>query len=149
MTPQSPNPDTAQTVKTVLLYDEHGYAVFKIEIEERGQYRDTSFNAEVFEITSWEADDAKTPCDLELYLSCYIKWDSCSHVWFGEKDDKDRQDGYLHICGAEYFKRHCDLMNYLYNLAFDEMGRKPYDDRDIWATDLKVLHVNQPPQPTN
>ena len=32
--------------------------------------------------------------DAQPYLTGFIKWDGCSHFWFGEK-------GYLHLCGLE------------------------------------------------
>jgi hypothetical protein len=125
-------------VKTVYLY-KNGYKTFRIGIEDPGEYKDTSFNAVVEEITSWEVDKDKTSAESELYLTCYIKWDSCSHFWFGEKEEEGGQNGYLHICGAEYYKNHVDLMNYLYYLAFKRMGREPYDEREKWELDLKVL----------
>ena len=119
------------------LYD-NKYPIFKIVIEEN-EYKDSSFNAKVYEVNGWELDIANTPVELELYLSCYIKWDSCSHLWFGEKDDEGIQSGYLHLCGADSFIKHTDLLNYLYYLAFKSMNKEPYDKQDVWPLDLKVL----------
>ena len=55
----------------------------------------------------------------EKYLTATIKWDSCSHFNFGDKD------GYIHICGAHFYQEHIKLMRWLYNRAFELMGRKP------------------------
>lgn len=125
--------------RTEYLYDSNDFPVFKIEIEDPGEYRETSFNAVVSEITSWEADDTKTPFDIEPYLKCYIKWDSCSHLWFDDKDG----DPYYHFCGARSFIHHTELLNYLYNLAFEEMGREPFDEYDRWPLDMKTLHAKE------
>lgn len=126
-------------MSNIFLYDESGYKAFRIIVEDTNEYKDTSFGAEVFEVTAWEGDSENTPAEEELYLTCYIKWDSCSHFYFGEKGENGNQDGYLHICGAEYFKRHIDLMGYLYKLAFKEMGRDPYDESEAWETKLMYL----------
>ncbi|MEE9337254.1 MAG: hypothetical protein V3U87_04175, partial [Methylococcaceae bacterium] len=66
-----------------------------------------------------------TPCDTELYITGMIKWDGCSHLWFGERVEKDRQSGYLHLCGKSYIQKHADMMLALYALA--EKTIKRYD----------------------
>lgn len=132
--------DKPKKTVTKFLYDKNNYPAFKILIEQT-EYKDTSFNAEVYSVNGWEADGSKTPVDLELYLSCYIKWDSCSHFNFGEENKEGNSDGYLHICGAEYYKQHVDLMNYLYHLAFEQMGIEPYDEAENWELDMKVLNT--------
>lgn len=114
--------------KEVYLYDKWGHPVFRISIEDPGRYKETSFNAKVEEIISWSADGKNEPRESEDYLSCYIKWDSCSHFWFGDLDKDDNHNAYLHICGAQYYRNHYELMRYLYDLAFKEMGREPYDE---------------------
>ena len=96
-----------------LLCDD-GYTYFLIKIKGDTEYR---MEFEVYEVTSWECDGKNTPSDTELYMTGTIKWDGCSHVWFGEKGEGDRQDGYLHLCGKTYWKRHADLMGALYSLA--------------------------------
>lgn len=49
------------------------------------------------------------------YLRALIKWDGCSHVYFGE------EGGYVHICGAESWANHCKLMEWLYKEAIKLM----------------------------
>ena len=56
--------------------------------------------------------------EVEPYLKCSIKWDGCSHFWFGDEGEKD---GYLHICGHGDFSQHVMLMSHLYSLAFQIM----------------------------
>lgn len=91
-----------------------GYTHFLIGINDE---HDHYIEFEVFEVNSWECDDAHTPTDPELYVAGSVKWDGCSHVTFGEKDNDDVQDGYLHLCGEVYWKRHAEVMLAIYELA--------------------------------
>jgi hypothetical protein len=61
---------------------------------------------EVFEVGGWYDDG--TPVDYELYLKGTIKWDGCSHIWFGDENN------YLHLCGKYYFDQHCKLLEFLW-----------------------------------
>jgi hypothetical protein len=78
---------------------------------------------EVDEIGGYEYEDATDdytkPCNMERYLVCTIKWDSCSHFTFGD------ENGYLHICGVNAFVDHVVLVKHLYEKAFDLMGQQP------------------------
>lgn len=125
--------------KVEYIYDEHDYPIFKIEVADPGVYKATSFNATVYEVSKWEPD-TKEPYEPELYLSCYIKWDSCSHFYFGEKDEEGNPDGYLHLCGVEHYKRQAELLAYLYKRAFEEMGREPLEGEE-WGNDLLATRL--------
>lgn len=116
-----------KTVETRYVYDKYGYPIFKIDIADPGEYKDVSFNAKVYEITSWSPDDKKEPYeeDNQLYISCYIKWDSCMHFYFGEEDENGSQDGYLHMHDLEGIERHHSLLRCLYYTAFERMEREP------------------------
>ena len=46
----------------------------------------------------------------ENYLEGTIKWDGCSHLYFGESGTH----GYLHFCGKESYTRHTELMSFLF-----------------------------------
>lgn len=94
-----------------LLYDEHGYVIFIVSIDSDREY---SMDFQVYEVVGW--DEQKTPCDKNLYMSGCIKWDGCSHVWFGEKE-QGKQDGYLHLCGKNYWQHHANMMMALYEMA--------------------------------
>jgi hypothetical protein len=103
------------------------------------QFADTSFEAVVDIVTSWEDNEHYKPpthsaAEFEPYLRCTIKWDSCSHFWFGqtEKDAPHKRDGYLHLCGVLDFQRHVLLMKELYDLAFKRMNRSPEPD-EVWT----------------
>jgi len=120
------------------MYDEQNYPIFKIEVEQH-DYKDVSFKARVYEITAWSADDKKEPLDPELYLSCYIKWDSCSHFYFGEEDEANNPSGYLHICGVEYYKQHIQLLEHLYKRAFEVMGREPLEGEEL--AKIRLEHI--------
>jgi hypothetical protein len=66
----------------------------------------------------------------QTYLKGSIKWDSCSHFFFGDPDNS----GYIHLCGAVYFKKHIALLEYLYKKAFVLMERDVMDDKERWYT---------------
>lgn len=102
------------------LEDKHGYKIFEIITDEKSNhYVDFTVN----EIISW--GDGKTPEDTEHYLQAYMKWDNCNHFWFGDKSPDDNgTDGYLHICGGESMVNHIMLMEFLYDYAFEVMGRE-------------------------
>lgn len=97
--------------------------MFRATIEDGAT--DYWFGAVVDEVTTWGEDGS--PIEFEPYLHCTIKWDSCSHFRFGEPASGPRgnRDGYLHLCGADDFRRHVELMAELYRLAFERMGREP------------------------
>ena len=48
----------------------------------------------------------------ELYLECMIKWDGGSHFTFGDR-------GYLDFCGLFFYKKHCRLIQELYEYTAD------------------------------
>lgn len=68
----------------------------------------------------------------EKYLEGSIKFDSCSHFWFGDEDK------YLHLCGAEDFERHILLMQFVYKKAFELMGRSPLAGQE-WRMNIKEV----------
>jgi len=94
-----------------------GYTNFLIKIITTGNDLQYRMEFEVYEVCSWECDETNTVSETELYLTGTIKWDGCSHVWFGEKDKNGNTDGYLHLCGKTYWQRHSDLMMKIYELA--------------------------------
>ncbi len=108
--------------------DAHGRKVFLVAVEGPVDSGEFWFEADVEVVTAWDADG--DPAEHEAYLHCVIKWDSCAHIRFGEPDGNGR-DGYLHLCGVEDFKRHALLMEALYRLAFQRMGREP-EDGEQW-----------------
>lgn len=104
------------------LLEDTGFG-FQVEVKEQSKFH---INFNVYEITG--RDLKGEAVDLELYLTCSIKWDGCCHFWFGEREDDGQQDGYLHMCGVRSFKNHFRLMKELYQRAFELMGREPEDN---------------------
>lgn len=76
---------------------------------------------ELREVVSWTADNE--PIETEEYLDGYIKWDGCSHVNIGD-------DGYLHLCGADYWKRHCKVMEWVYKEVSKLIER--FEEDEVW-----------------
>lgn len=126
------------------LYDKHGNPVFEIAIlSKEKQYAHVCCDFRVRQITGWEVDTNEPVEDcIEDYLELAVKWDGCSHYRVGEIDEDGSRDAYLHLCGGQYFQYHADLLNYLYNLAFKEMGREPLDG-DEWEPNMQELNTER------
>ena len=103
-----------------LLKADDGRVLFDIEITDT-EHMDVVLKFNVYEIAAWNMDNTHSQEDSELYLNGYIKWDGCSHFWFGAKDEEGKQDGYLHLCGKECFVLHCQMMNALYEFAAEHI----------------------------
>jgi hypothetical protein len=97
-----------------LLKDDRGYIQFLIEVAEDV---DHSMDFKVYEVNAWACDGKNTPCETELYIHGTIKWDGCSHVYFGECDEEEMPSGYLHLCGKRYWEKHNKMMTALWDLA--------------------------------
>lgn len=97
-----------------LVKDANGYVNFLLRMKEQ---TDTAIRFEVYEVAAWKLD--RTPSDVNLYLTGTIKADGCSHIWIGEDNEDDYQDGYVHLCGKYYWDNHIQLMQELY-----EFGKK-------------------------
>lgn len=69
----------------------------------------------VYEVISWNMDYSVS--EKELYLKGSIKWDGCSHVWFGDEDN------YLHLCGKDTWLNHCKVMVAIYALAEESIEK--------------------------
>ncbi len=90
----------------------HLYDQFLIDIDTTLTH---TMSFKIYEVNSWDLNNE--PLDLELYMTGTIKQDGCSHVWFGDYDENNKQDGYLHLCGKHHWELHCKLMMSIYELA--------------------------------
>lgn len=68
-----------------------------------------------FDVPCYEQDGALNsmetttdPRKAERYIGGTVKWDGCSHVYFG------RSDGYLHICGVEDWTKLATFLPLIY-----------------------------------
>jgi hypothetical protein len=100
-----------------------GRVLFRIT--DRGSHS-AAFGAVVEEAAGWLDDGT---IEYEPYLTCTIKWDSCSHIYF---DGDPEERGYFHMCGVRDLKQHVELMKFLYETAFKAMGREPMSGEE-WA----------------
>lgn len=116
--------------------DENDYPIFEVTVLQYkdGKYSDVSCEFKVRSIGAWEADDSKTPYEdeIEEYLNMTVKWDGCSHLYFGDEIEDGIYNSYHHFCGADSFKKHVRLLHTLYNKAYVYMGREPYDKSEEW-----------------
>ena len=93
--------------------------IFETWFEITYDIQDNYVDFEVNFIISRDMDDVIL--EKEKYIRGTIKWDGCSHVNFGDKGD----DGYLHLCGKQYWVLHNKLMEHIYDVATKNM--KNYD----------------------
>ena len=89
-------------------------------------YDELCAKAKVYEIVAIDVTADVPPfecCDettenvseAEAYMEISVKWDGCSHVYTPQ---------YWHWCGYEYYRKHIDLVEYLYKRPFALMGRE-------------------------
>jgi len=112
----------------IFMKDARGLDVFRVTKTSLPEDT-TGFSATVESVSGWDVD-TDAPADFEPYLKCLIKWDSCSHFYFGE--DPEDGDGYIHMCGVRSYKEHIALVEFLYRLAFGQFGmnRLPMDGEE-------------------
>lgn len=55
-------------------------------------------------------DHVTDPHDAEPLVNGTVKWDGCSHVFFGEADNS----GYIHLCGREAWDTLVDVLPRIY-----------------------------------
>jgi hypothetical protein len=91
------------------LIKEDDTVLFLIEFE--GDF-ESSATFNVFEVLCWDGETNEVT-GTEKYLHGYIKWDGCSHVWFGKEDNP----GYLHLCGKGFFERHKQVMDAIWDIC--------------------------------
>lgn len=97
----------------LFLKPEYGdFIEFKIKIIEKGEGYVTGA---VEQTASWNMDDE--PADFEEYLDFTMKFDGCCHINFGEVDDDETRDGYMHMCGARCWREHLWIMEWLFAWA--------------------------------
>lgn len=101
------------------LIKEGDYVNYLIEFEEGDFETSATFN--VLEATAWNPDN-KEVSDTRHYLRGHIKWDGCSHIWFGD------EDGYLHLCGKTHFERHKKVMDAIWNVCAEKIK---YSDKNV------------------
>jgi hypothetical protein len=102
-------------MKPIYLSDDTSGTTFWLEDVKVEEFR---WEFKVYESRCYSATfEELEPDDIDLYVSGTIKWDGCSHVYFGTVDDKTGYDGYIHLCGAGCWEDHVKLMSYLWSKA--------------------------------
>lgn len=90
-----------------------------------------ALNFRVVEIAAWPMepgggyeymnDDCEFVDDPALasnYISGFIKWDGCSHLNFGERENP----GYIHLCGRGAFDRMRGALDAVWRLAAENVS---------------------------
>jgi hypothetical protein len=77
----------------------------------------------LFNLADWRGPFDKTPTEVEaeVYLDGFIKWDGCTEVVAAD----------YHWCGPDGYQKHQYLLYYLYNKAFELMGREPEEKWNV------------------
>lgn len=108
------------------LLDKKDEARFIVNVNDYGTHY---VGFQVDEVHSWSRKGEVL--DSEHYLEGSIKWDTCCHFFFGEKDNA----GYIHMCGITSFYDHIALLKSLNELAFDLMDDDIIRDEE-WEMEL-------------
>lgn len=87
---------------------------FYIEFDDNQDF-EAYASFKVLQVISWGVDNK--PIDMEGYLKGTIKWDGCSHIWFGD------DDGYMHLCGKSYFDSHNKVMDAIWDVCSKKIKR--------------------------
>lgn len=67
-------------------------------------------------------DDTTKISEAEKLINGCIKWDACSHVYFGDKD------GYIHICGGRNWKSIIVALERVFAIARETLKEGHNDD---------------------
>lgn len=70
-------------------------------------------------------DTVTTLAEAATYVRGTVKWDGCSHLYFG---DETEHDGYLHLCGKRHFDRLTRLLAWVWARAAQDV---PGFDRGV------------------
>ncbi len=92
--------------------------IFLIEFEKDESDFEYSITFSVYEAISWNGINQVVE-ETELYLKGFIKWDGCSHLYFGDK-------GYIHLCGKVDFENHKKVLDAVWEVASKKI--KNWDD---------------------
>lgn len=60
----------------------------------------------------------------ETYITGVVKWDGCSHFYFGGSDN----DGYLHLCGKDSIEKHQKIVGMIYKRCGELMEGREKDE---------------------
>lgn len=99
------------------------FTVYEISMgrDAAGQFTVPHYNRKGATVSS---DVTTDQANAEPYLRGTIRWDGCSHVWFGD------DDGYLHLCGRGSFDHLAALLDRAWAVAAREM---PHFDAETEA----------------
>lgn len=99
-------------MKKEILIKEGDYIRFFINCKEDKEY---SLEFEVIEVQGWSMDKEPSEEHQELFLKGTIKWDGCSHIYFGD------EIGYMHLCGNGCFENVKKVLDAVWNKAEKEI----------------------------
>lgn len=125
--------------KQIPFLDVDGLPLFLLNVL---KLEDHAADIEVLEVDGWT--EAKAPEETRLYLRATIKWDGCSHVEFGEIEN-GKPTGYLHLCGAFYWKRHCEIMQWAFMQT--AMLVKDMDQNELLEMQAERQFITNNPRP--
>jgi hypothetical protein len=103
-------------IKTETFIKDGDFINYIVKYEEKQKYIDTSITFEVYEIVSWDLDNKPYIDEAEIYAKCFVKWDGCSHIEWGD-------DGYIHMCGRVSYDNHIKVVNAIWEFAKSKITR--------------------------
>jgi hypothetical protein len=109
-------PDIEMTVE--YFYESHwvDFKAYEIVAEES--------NAPLYEAKEAKSSEemVREIADAQTYIRGAVKWDGCSHVYFGD------DNGYIHLCGKLHIRKITQTLEKIYNRAGELMERKDVDE---------------------
>jgi hypothetical protein len=70
-------------------------------------------------------DDTDTIDEAQTLIHGKVKWDGCSHYYFGD------EEGYIHLCGKLNIQQIAEVLQRVYFKCGEIMGEKVLDDEFI------------------
>lgn len=84
-----------------------------------------SFEFTVFQILSWSENKKTKEYDVidekEVLFKGLIKWDACSHIYFGD-------EGYIHLCGGRSWFIFMEATKRVWEIAMKELPKEHSKD---------------------
>lgn len=79
-------------------------------------------------------DTTENLAEAQTLIHGYIKWDACSHIYFGD------EEGYIHVCGGESWFQLMEAIKRIWAIACEKLPR----EHSAEMFDSKLLPLNQP-----
>ena len=108
------------------------------EITGHSQNKDGEWSVPLFEKKGAQSSEELTENidEAQTLIRGYIKWDSCSHIYFGD------EEGYIHVCGGKSWFNLMEAIKRIWAIAREKLPREHSAD----MFDLELFKTEPPNQ---